>query len=206
MFELTNEQRKCFALAMVQPNWERIKIKAGPYDTFETYVYCENNIIKKCVITSDLEYCEYELSETISNDGKYLLPKTSKGKPALLRHIAFQRFALYIFHNDIFHVGINGDVVNIYDVFMRKHGNRLGFINKAGLCLLVAVIFIVQDLDGNHTVHHKILGAQNASHAANAHEIKDLIPFVKNFSDKIAVIVHAIQPFLVFNPSPKGLP
>lgn len=84
MFELNNKQRRCFALAMVNQNWKRIKIKASPYDTFETYVYCENNIIKKCVITSDLEYCEYELSETISNDGKYLLPKTSKGKPALL--------------------------------------------------------------------------------------------------------------------------
>lgn len=84
MFELTNEQRRCFALAMVQPNWERIKIKAGPYDTFETYAYCENNIIKKCVITSDIEYCEYELCEVVSDDGQYLLPKTSKGKAVLL--------------------------------------------------------------------------------------------------------------------------
>ena len=84
MFELTNEQRKCFALSMVKPNWERIKIKASPYDPFETYAYCENNIIRKCVLTSDIEYCEYELCEVISDDGKYLLPKTPKGKPVLL--------------------------------------------------------------------------------------------------------------------------
>ena len=84
MFELTNEQRRCFALIMVNPNWERIKIKASPYDSFETYAYCENNIIRKCVITSDIEYCEYELCENISKDGKYLLPKTVKGKPVLL--------------------------------------------------------------------------------------------------------------------------
>lgn len=84
MFELTNEQRRCFALVTVKQNWERIKIKASPYDKFETYAYCENNIIRKCVITSDIEYCEYELCEIISDDGKYLLPKTPKGKPVLL--------------------------------------------------------------------------------------------------------------------------
>lgn len=84
MFELTNEQRKCFALSMVKPNWERIKIKASPYDEFETYAYCENDTIRKCVIISDIEYCEYELCEIVSEDGKYLLPKTSKGKPVLL--------------------------------------------------------------------------------------------------------------------------
>lgn len=84
MFELTNEQRRCFALVSVNNNWKRIKIKPAPYDTFETYAYCENNVIKKCVITSEIEYREYELHETISDDGQYLLPKTSKGKPILL--------------------------------------------------------------------------------------------------------------------------
>ncbi len=84
MFELTNEQRKCFALNSVNPAWERIKVKASPYDNFETYAYCENNVIKKCILTSDTEYSELEFSEVISEDGKYLLPKTSKGKPVLL--------------------------------------------------------------------------------------------------------------------------
>ena len=84
MFELTNEQRRCFALIPVNENWERIKIKPSPYDNFETYAYCENNIIKKCITVSDIEYSEYELCETISEDRKYLLPKTSKGKPVLL--------------------------------------------------------------------------------------------------------------------------
>ncbi len=84
MFELTNEQRRCFALKPVIQNWECIKIKPSPYDTFETYAYCEDNVIKKCVTTSDVEYCEFELCEKISDDGKYLLPKTSKGKPVLL--------------------------------------------------------------------------------------------------------------------------
>ena len=84
MFELSNEQRQCFALNKIEPHWNRIKIKSSSHDTFETFVYCENNIIRKCVLTSDIEYCEYELCEIISDDGKYLLPKTPKGKPVLL--------------------------------------------------------------------------------------------------------------------------
>ena len=50
MFELTNEQRKCFALGIVNPNWECIQIKASPYDTFETYVYCENKYIYSIIL------------------------------------------------------------------------------------------------------------------------------------------------------------
>ncbi len=84
MFELTNEQRRCFALIPVNEKWKRIKIKASPYDNFETYAYCENNIIKKCITVSDIEYSECELCEIISEDGKYLLPKTTRGKPVLL--------------------------------------------------------------------------------------------------------------------------
>lgn len=84
MFELTNEQRKCFALVPVEENWKRVKIKASNFDSFETYIYYEGNIIRKCIITSEIEYSEYELCEKISDDGKYLLPKTAKGKPVLL--------------------------------------------------------------------------------------------------------------------------
>ena len=34
MFELTNEQRKCFALVPVSNHWERIELKPSPYDQF----------------------------------------------------------------------------------------------------------------------------------------------------------------------------
>lgn len=61
MFELNNEQRKCFALVMVNPNWKRIKIKASPYDSFVTYAYCEEHMIRKCVTMDDDKYCEFEL-------------------------------------------------------------------------------------------------------------------------------------------------
>ncbi len=84
MYELTNEQRKCFALCPVSENWSRAEIKASPYDDFKTFAYIENNVIVKCIITGSNTYCEYELSEQLSDDGKFLLPKTAKGKPVLL--------------------------------------------------------------------------------------------------------------------------
>ena len=36
MFELTNKQRKCFALLPTDSNWTRIELKPSPYDQFRT--------------------------------------------------------------------------------------------------------------------------------------------------------------------------
>lgn len=91
MFELTNEQRKCFALTPVSDRWERIEAKPGPYDKFKTYLYLDDNTIVKCILSGDSQYCEYELSEKITPDRKYLLPKTAKGKPTLLSSSSIQR-------------------------------------------------------------------------------------------------------------------
>ena len=84
MFELTNDQRKCFALVPVRDQWERIEAKPSPYDQFKTYLYLEGDTIVKCILSGDSQYCEYELSEKVSLDRKYLLPKTAKGKPTIL--------------------------------------------------------------------------------------------------------------------------
>ncbi len=84
MFELSNEQRKCFALQPVLEDWLRINIKASPYDDFQTFAYVKDNTIVKCILVGDNIYSEYELNEQISNDQQYLLPKTAKGKAVLL--------------------------------------------------------------------------------------------------------------------------
>ena len=84
MFELTNEQRKCFGLLPVESSWTLTAVKASPYDDFQTYVYMDDTVIRKCILSGNNRFAEYELCEHLSEDGKYLLPKTSKGKPALL--------------------------------------------------------------------------------------------------------------------------
>ncbi|MBQ2748906.1 MAG: immunity 26/phosphotriesterase HocA family protein [Clostridia bacterium] len=84
MFELSNEQRKCFALKPICAHWDRIEAKPSPYDSFKTFLYLDGNTIVKCIVSSDSQYFEYELSEKVSSDQKFLLPKTAKGKPVLL--------------------------------------------------------------------------------------------------------------------------
>ncbi len=84
MFELTNEQRKCFGLLPVDSAWTLIKVKASPYDDFQTYAYMDGTVIRKCILSGDNRFVEYELCEQLSEDRKYLLPKTAKGKPVLL--------------------------------------------------------------------------------------------------------------------------
>lgn len=84
MFELTNEQRECFALVPVSDGWERLEVKASPYDNFKTYIYLEGDTVVKCILSGDAQYSEFEVSEKVSPDKRYLLPKTAKGKPVLL--------------------------------------------------------------------------------------------------------------------------
>ena len=84
MIFLTNEQRECFGLNPVCAHWECIEVKASPYDHYKTFLFLNADEIVKCITAGDSEYCEYELSEQVSPDRKYLLPKTAKGKPVIL--------------------------------------------------------------------------------------------------------------------------
>ena len=84
MFELTNDQRKCFGLLPVESHGTLQELKASPYDNFQTYAYLDGNVIRKCILCGRDRFAEYELCEELSKDGKYLLPKTAKGKPVLL--------------------------------------------------------------------------------------------------------------------------
>ena len=84
MFELTNEQRKCFGLRPVEDGWTLRELKASPYDDFQTFAYLDGTVIRKCIFSGDNRFVEYELCEQLSEDRKYLLPKTAKGKPVLL--------------------------------------------------------------------------------------------------------------------------
>ena len=84
LFELTNHQRACLGLEPVESHWTRIQLTPGPYDTDTTYAYTEGDRIRKMIRVSEESYQEDSLSETLSEDGKYILPKTAKGKPVKL--------------------------------------------------------------------------------------------------------------------------
>ena len=51
MYFLSNEERICFGLISVNENWSFQRISNSKYDNFESYVYIENNVIKKLILT-----------------------------------------------------------------------------------------------------------------------------------------------------------
>lgn len=84
MFELTNEQRKCFGLLPVEDGWTRITPKSSPYDAHTTVAYLDGTVLRKIIKSGAYLYQEYEIREQLSDDLLYLLPKTPRGKPVLL--------------------------------------------------------------------------------------------------------------------------
>ena len=85
MFELTNEQRKCFAIPPILDSWKKVEVKASPYDHYVTYAFLDGLKIVKVIQVSDTAgsemYQEFGVEQTLSEDGTKILPKTDKGKP-----------------------------------------------------------------------------------------------------------------------------
>lgn len=84
LFELNNHQRACLGLAPVEAHWELIQLNPSPYDTEVSYAYIEGTRIHKYIRVSETSYMEYSMNEILSDDRKYILPKTEKGKPVKL--------------------------------------------------------------------------------------------------------------------------
>ena len=84
MFELTNDQRRCFGLEEIPDSWIRRMLKPRPGDNYETWVYIDGTILRKCISSGEKTYTEYDYSEPLSGDLAFLLPKTSRGKPTPL--------------------------------------------------------------------------------------------------------------------------
>lgn len=84
MFELTNAQRLCFALRPVEDHWTQRELKPSPYDRHRTFAWLDGDVIRKLIQVGPDHYLETELCDRVSEDGKYLLPRTAKGKPVLL--------------------------------------------------------------------------------------------------------------------------
>lgn len=84
MYELTNAQRRCFGLQPVEDRWIPLTLKPSPYDRHTTVAFLDGTVLKKVILVKETQYTEYEIREELSEDLKYLLPKTAKGKPVLL--------------------------------------------------------------------------------------------------------------------------
>lgn len=91
MYELTNAQRLCFGLKPVEPHWVPMTLKPNPYYSHTTIAYRDGLTLRKVVSSGEERYIETELNEQLSEDLKYLLPKTGKGKPVPLTAASLEK-------------------------------------------------------------------------------------------------------------------
>ena len=85
MFELTNEQRKCFGLTPVLDFWNKVEVNSKSLDNISTYAYLDGKrivkVIELCENQENLKYYEFAVDLMLSDDGTKILPKSAKGKP-----------------------------------------------------------------------------------------------------------------------------
>ena len=87
-FELTNEQRRFFALPIVSEGSFRLALDPSPYDRYDTVGYAEGNHLYKLVQSGEdynghYFYNEYQVDAVLSDDYRLILPKKA-GKPKRL--------------------------------------------------------------------------------------------------------------------------
>lgn len=83
-YELTNAQRRCFALEETAPEWEKVELEPSLYDLYDSFACIDGCTLRKLICVGEGMYYEISLNEALSPDRKYLLPKTIKGKPVRL--------------------------------------------------------------------------------------------------------------------------
>ena len=74
IFELSNEERKYFGLNEVKENWIRKEL------TKNYIIYIEENKLVKRIQSEKDCYYESDVLYNLSEDNKFILPKTKRGK------------------------------------------------------------------------------------------------------------------------------
>lgn len=81
MFQLTNDQRRCFGLSPITQSHRLLPVKAGPNDYFHTLAVIREHCVEKVITVGTNQYCEYGIKAALSDDDTLILPKTARGKP-----------------------------------------------------------------------------------------------------------------------------
>jgi hypothetical protein len=90
MFELTNKQREYLGLDLIESEWERIELKAGPYQP-KSVLYLKAEILKKQIVSNENRYYEWSVNIQ-TRDKSFILPKTIKGKEKKLTAATLEKY------------------------------------------------------------------------------------------------------------------
>ena len=114
---------------------------------------------------------------------------------ALLLDILLQGDAINELHDDILNLVAEADIINLHNIGVIEHRNRLGFIAEATEEIAVVGELFLEDLNGNPAVLHAVIGLIHIGHAPHADQLVDFIPAVKALADKS--IHNRYQTFLI---------
>lgn len=76
-WELTNEQRRCFGIAPVEEDWERVYLPRSRYDDYDTVIWLDGDRVRYIVRHGELQHIEHALDETLTPDRGFIVPKRS---------------------------------------------------------------------------------------------------------------------------------
>ena len=100
-------------------------------------------------------------------------------QPALPLDTFLQGLPWYVFHHDVMSIGFTANIINAYDVRMRKPGGRACFLAKLGDKILVAGKLRPQQFYGNLARQQHVFGQKHFRHAAAADSFQQTITVVK---------------------------
>ena len=109
-------------------------------------------------------------------------------KLAAAAEIFLQRDAVNQLHNDVIHISGAGNIVNIDNVGMGQHGNRLGFIMELMAELQVRSKLSLEDLNRHIAIEPMALGFVDNGCAAYANDLQKLIAVIQHGSD---IFIHS---------------
>ena len=105
----------------------------------------------------------------------------------LLFHVLLQRDAIDQFHHDEVCAFRSGNIVNLHDIGMTEHGNRLALRMEAAAEFFISGKFIFQYFDCHQSVQPMAASFIYNGHAAGTDILKNLVPTVKQPSD---ILIH----------------
>ena len=82
-WQLTNAQRRCFGIAPVGEDWERVALPRSKYDDYDTVIWLDGDRVRYIVRHGEMLHIEHALDELLTPDGQFIVPKRSK-KPIRL--------------------------------------------------------------------------------------------------------------------------
>ena len=129
--------------------------------------------------------------EDLGGEVQHVLPLDD----TLTVDILLESDAVDIFHDDILDHIAEADIIDLDDVRMRKHRDRLGFVLEAADEFLIVEVLVLEDFDSDLAVVDGVVAAVDICHAADADQLVNFIASVQTLAD---ILVHLTQaPFSV---------